>query len=235
MAPAHRCTLPSRCARGASCRCCHLAVCTCLCSSLLPTVLQGIVTEEMQFVATREGMDVDFVMSEVARGRAIIPANRCHLELEPTIIGELFLGSAALTVAYLCLVLSVPCPDMSQPAFPTLCTPPVPPETNRATQHKGCSRCSGSRAEIIPSGLDHGNACGSMCWRPHGAARAPVCRPLTRKCRPFFRPQLPDQGERQHRQLSRHELHRGGAHASTACPGCCDRRQALCVAKQPPQ
>ena len=30
---------------------------------------QGIVTEEMAYVAAREGMDVQFVMSELARGR----------------------------------------------------------------------------------------------------------------------------------------------------------------------
>jgi phosphomethylpyrimidine synthase len=35
---------------------------------------QGIVTEEMEFVAIREGLDPEFVRSEVARGRAIIPA-----------------------------------------------------------------------------------------------------------------------------------------------------------------
>ena len=44
----------------------------------------------MQFVALREGFDVDFVRSEVARGRAIIPANRRHPELEPMIIGRNF-------------------------------------------------------------------------------------------------------------------------------------------------
>ncbi|MBV6492808.1 MAG: Phosphomethylpyrimidine synthase [Turneriella sp.] len=52
---------------------------------------KGIVTEEMQFVAKRENMSVDFVMSEVARGRAIIPANIKHTELEPMIIGRNFL------------------------------------------------------------------------------------------------------------------------------------------------
>ncbi|MBX3723553.1 MAG: phosphomethylpyrimidine synthase ThiC [Turneriella sp.] len=52
---------------------------------------KGIVTEEMQFVAMREKMDVNFVMSEVARGRAIIPANINHPELEPMIIGRNFL------------------------------------------------------------------------------------------------------------------------------------------------
>jgi phosphomethylpyrimidine synthase len=65
---------------------------------------QGIVTEEMAFVAAREQLPVDFVLSEVARGRAIIPANRKHLELEPTIIGRNFLtkvnanfGNSAVT------------------------------------------------------------------------------------------------------------------------------------------
>ncbi len=50
----------------------------------------GVITEEMQFVAAREGMDAEFVRAEVAAGRAIIPANKNHLELEPTIIGKAF-------------------------------------------------------------------------------------------------------------------------------------------------
>ncbi|CAM9443397.1 unnamed protein product [Chrysoparadoxa australica] len=51
---------------------------------------KGIITEEMAFCAAREGMDPEFVRSEVARGRAIIPSNRCHTELEPMIIGRKF-------------------------------------------------------------------------------------------------------------------------------------------------
>ena len=51
---------------------------------------RGIVTEEMEFVAVREGFDPGFVRSEVARGRAIIPANINHPELEPMIIGRHF-------------------------------------------------------------------------------------------------------------------------------------------------
>ncbi len=51
---------------------------------------RGIVTEEMAFVAAREGCDPEFVRSEIARGRAIIPANVQHLELEPMIIGRNF-------------------------------------------------------------------------------------------------------------------------------------------------
>ena len=51
---------------------------------------RGEVTPEMEFVALREGMDPEFVRSEVARGRAIIPANVNHPELEPMIIGRGF-------------------------------------------------------------------------------------------------------------------------------------------------
>jgi phosphomethylpyrimidine synthase len=51
---------------------------------------KGIVTPEVEFVAIREGFDPEFVRSEVALGRAIIPANVNHLELEPMIIGRNF-------------------------------------------------------------------------------------------------------------------------------------------------
>ena len=51
---------------------------------------KGEVTAEMEFVALREGFDPDFVRAEVARGRAIIPANINHPELEPTVIGRNF-------------------------------------------------------------------------------------------------------------------------------------------------
>ena len=52
---------------------------------------RGDVTAEMAFVARREGLPVEFVREEVARGRAIIPANINHPELEPMIIGRSFL------------------------------------------------------------------------------------------------------------------------------------------------
>jgi phosphomethylpyrimidine synthase len=52
---------------------------------------QGIVTEEMRFAAIREQVDPEFVRSEIARGRAILPANRNHPELEPMVIGRNFL------------------------------------------------------------------------------------------------------------------------------------------------
>ena len=52
---------------------------------------QGEITPEMAFIATREGLPAEFVRDEVARGRAIIPANINHPELEPMIIGRNFL------------------------------------------------------------------------------------------------------------------------------------------------
>jgi phosphomethylpyrimidine synthase len=52
---------------------------------------QGIVTPEMEFVALRENVDPEFVRSEIARGRAILPANINHPESEPMIIGRNFL------------------------------------------------------------------------------------------------------------------------------------------------
>ena len=48
---------------------------------------QGVITEEMIFVAEREKLEPEFVRSEVARGRMIIPANINHLNLEPMCIG----------------------------------------------------------------------------------------------------------------------------------------------------
>ncbi|WP_339279774.1 phosphomethylpyrimidine synthase ThiC [Paenibacillus sp. FSL W8-1187] len=51
---------------------------------------RGIVTPEMEFIALREGMEPEFVRSEVAAGRAIIPANINHPEIEPMIIGRHF-------------------------------------------------------------------------------------------------------------------------------------------------
>jgi phosphomethylpyrimidine synthase len=84
------------------------------CVTQLDYARRGIITPEMEFVAIRENLrretilnpvrdgedfgaeipDVvtpQFVMSEVARGRAIIPANINHGELEPMAIGRNFL------------------------------------------------------------------------------------------------------------------------------------------------
>ncbi|MGH9350455.1 MAG: phosphomethylpyrimidine synthase ThiC, partial [Vicinamibacterales bacterium] len=44
---------------------------------------RGEITPEMAFIAARERLPAELVRSEVARGRAIIPANINHLELEP--------------------------------------------------------------------------------------------------------------------------------------------------------
>ncbi|WP_077358327.1 phosphomethylpyrimidine synthase ThiC [Virgibacillus halodenitrificans] len=51
---------------------------------------QGIITPEMEFIALREHMDPEFVRDEVAKGRAIIPSNINHPEIEPMIIGRNF-------------------------------------------------------------------------------------------------------------------------------------------------
>src|SRR5512135_1068165 len=48
---------------------------------------QGVVTEEMAYVAQRERVTPELVRDEVARGRMIIPANINHPELEPMAIG----------------------------------------------------------------------------------------------------------------------------------------------------
>jgi len=48
---------------------------------------QGIITEEMEYVAKLEKLDPELVRSEVARGRMIIPANVNHKNLEPMAIG----------------------------------------------------------------------------------------------------------------------------------------------------
>ena len=101
-------------------------------SNVTPDALRarrGIITPEMEFVAIRENQRVEalararstrgsrfgappsraiitpeFVRDEVARGRAIIPANINHPELEPMIIGRNFLvkinaniGNSAVT------------------------------------------------------------------------------------------------------------------------------------------
>lgn len=52
---------------------------------------KGLITPEMEFIALRENVEAEFVRSEVARGRAIIPSNINHPESEPMIIGRNFL------------------------------------------------------------------------------------------------------------------------------------------------
>src|SRR5579859_5590087 len=48
---------------------------------------QGVITEEMSFIAHKEKLTPELVRDEVARGRMIIPANINHPELEPMAIG----------------------------------------------------------------------------------------------------------------------------------------------------
>ena len=64
----------------------------------------GEVTAEMAFIAAREGVRPKVVRDEVARGRAVIPANHHHPEAEPMIIGKAFgvkinanIGNSAVT------------------------------------------------------------------------------------------------------------------------------------------
>jgi phosphomethylpyrimidine synthase len=65
---------------------------------------RGLITPEMEYIALREGVKPELVRDEVARGRAIIPANINHPESEPMVIGRKFLvkincniGNSAVT------------------------------------------------------------------------------------------------------------------------------------------
>ena len=51
---------------------------------------KGVITEEMEYVARREKLEPETVRAEVARGRAIIPSNINHRNLEPMGIGVAF-------------------------------------------------------------------------------------------------------------------------------------------------
>lgn len=65
----------------------------------LAAAKRGIVTPEMEFAAIRESLGMpsdqvvtaEFVRDEIRAGRAILPANHRHLELEPMVIGRKFL------------------------------------------------------------------------------------------------------------------------------------------------
>ncbi|RBQ15669.1 phosphomethylpyrimidine synthase ThiC [Spongiactinospora rosea] len=52
---------------------------------------RGEITPEMEFVALREGVEPEVIRAELAAGRAVLPANVNHPELEPMIIGRNFL------------------------------------------------------------------------------------------------------------------------------------------------
>ncbi|NDK92557.1 phosphomethylpyrimidine synthase ThiC [Gordonia desulfuricans] len=73
-------------------------------STQLAWARAGLVTDEMRYVAAREGVDVELVRTEVAAGRAVIPVNHRHPESEPMIIGKRFavkvnanIGNSAVT------------------------------------------------------------------------------------------------------------------------------------------
>src|SRR5690625_5043526 len=64
----------------------------------------GELTADMAVIAEREGVPAELVRDEVAAGRAIIPANHNHPEIEPMIIGKAFavkvnanIGNSAVT------------------------------------------------------------------------------------------------------------------------------------------
>src|SRR5437588_821717 len=48
---------------------------------------RGMITEEMEYIASKEKLAPELVRDEVAAGRMIIPANINHPELEPRAIG----------------------------------------------------------------------------------------------------------------------------------------------------
>lgn len=64
----------------------------------------GEITPEMEYVAIRENVEAEVVREEIAAGRAVLPANVNHPEIEPMIIGKRFLvkvnaniGNSAVT------------------------------------------------------------------------------------------------------------------------------------------
>ena len=65
---------------------------------------RGLITEEMEFAALREGLNPEVVRVEIAAGRAVLPVNVNHPESEPMLIGSEFLvkinaniGNSAVT------------------------------------------------------------------------------------------------------------------------------------------
>ncbi len=65
---------------------------------------RGEITPEMEYVAIRENVAAEVVREEIAEGRAVLPANVNHPEIEPMIIGKRFLvkvnaniGNSAVT------------------------------------------------------------------------------------------------------------------------------------------
>src|SRR4029434_8864451 len=69
---------------------------------------KGNITPEMEFVALRENVKPEFVRDEIARGRAILPANVNHPELEPMIIGRNFLVKINANIGNSAISSSIP-------------------------------------------------------------------------------------------------------------------------------
>lgn len=69
---------------------------------------RGDITPEMEFVAIRERVQVEFVRKEIAEGRAIIPANIKHPEAEPMIIGRNFLVKINANIGNSAISSSIP-------------------------------------------------------------------------------------------------------------------------------
>ena len=57
------------------------------CKTQMYYARQGVITEEMAYIAIREKVEPTLVRDEVARGRLVIPANVNHTNLEPMGIG----------------------------------------------------------------------------------------------------------------------------------------------------
>ncbi|MHC4894206.1 MAG: phosphomethylpyrimidine synthase ThiC [Planctomycetota bacterium] len=68
---------------------------------------KGEITEEMVYAAAREGVEPEFVRAEIAAGRAILPANRKHPELEPMLIGRKFLVKVNANIGNSAVVSSI--------------------------------------------------------------------------------------------------------------------------------
>ncbi len=54
----------------------------------LQAAREGITTPQMIEVAKKENIDIEVIRESIASGHAVIPANRCHPEASPMIIGE---------------------------------------------------------------------------------------------------------------------------------------------------
>jgi phosphomethylpyrimidine synthase len=68
---------------------------------------RGQITPEMEFVAVREGVSPEFVRDELASGRAVLPANVSHPEIEPMIIGRNFLVKVNANIGNSAVVSSI--------------------------------------------------------------------------------------------------------------------------------